>query len=242
MPKYYRTITQETHLSQKSGSALAVSQHFQILSSTILSKCSFIQNLIQQIIYISHGKELPSAKRTLKTFPNPKARVDFLCSFPYNDDDPVVVKVFNFARLLFAEIYELRNILAHEIWSSSESYPNLVLFSSLDENARLQMASGRLWHIEEATSQETLDATIRFIRSIKLLSIENLKSAVDDADLCGLCLLNIMNILSESDPIRKEDARKPFFVYKGTSHLFGEFPELSNSVEFSASRSKRINQ
>lgn len=242
VPKYYRTLDQETHLSHKTGNSLVVSPNFLILSSTILSRCIFMQNLIQQIIYISHGKELIGAKKTLKKFPNPKARVDFLCSFPYSDDDPVVFKVFNFARELFSEIYELRNILAHEVWSSSDNHPNLVLFSSLDENARIQMASSRLWHVEEMTSKETYESTIRFIRSVKIVSEENLLLAFANADLCNLCFINIINILSETDPLRKDEARKPLFVYNGTSHLFGKSHQPSGFVEFKASRGKTINQ
>lgn len=234
-------MTEETNLSQKTGSALVVSPQFQILSSTIINRCIFMQNLIQQIIYISHGPELVGAKRALKKFPNPKARVDFLCSFPYKDDDPVVTTVFNFSRSLFIELYELRNVLAHEIWSSSDNHPDLILFSSLDENARLQMASGRLWHIDDTTAQETHEAIIRFISSVKIISCDNLYLAIKDADLCNLCFLNIINVLSESDPARKEEARQTFFVYKGISHLFEFSKELPKSLEFTASRNKSIN-
>ncbi len=242
MPKYYETLTQETNLNHKRGSALVVSPDFQVLSSIILSQCIFMQNLIQEIIFISHDKELIGAKKTLKKFPNPKSRVDFLCSFNYVHDDPVIIKVFNFARGLFSEIYELRNVMSHEVWSSSESYPDLVLFSSLDENARLQMASGLLLHVDETTSKEIYAAIIRFIRSTKIISHNNLITAKNDLDLCNICLMGIMNVLKETDPARKEEARKSFFVYQGTSHLFEDSLRSSIPSEFFASKTKTINQ
>jgi hypothetical protein len=121
----------------------------------------------------------------LRSFPNPKSRVDFLCSFPFSDDDPIIAKVFDFARGLFSEIYELRNVLAHEIWSSSDEFPGAVLFSSLDENSRLLMASGKLWHQENATPEETHASIVRFISSVKVVNLDNLHAAARDIDLCS---------------------------------------------------------
>jgi hypothetical protein len=240
MSKYYDKILEETNLKHSAGSALVISTEFKELSSVVIARCTFIQQLLQSIIYTSHGRELVGAKKTLREFPSPKARVDFLCSFPYSEHDPVVSKVFEFSRGLFGQIYELRNILSHELWSSSESHPGSVLFSTLDENARLLMASGRLWHKDDATSKEIYEATIRFIRGIKVISSKHLKSAVRDADLCGFCLLHINTILKEADAGRREEARRAFFVYKGTSHLFDGSTASSDPVKFSASAKKTI--
>ena len=96
--EYFETITSDTNLEQNTGSNLVLPPHFEVMSARIISKCTFSQNLIQQIIYTSHGPEIVEAKKKLKEFPNPKARFDFLCEFPYHDDDPVVVRVFDFAR------------------------------------------------------------------------------------------------------------------------------------------------
>lgn len=240
MAKYYDTIAKGTHLRYHTGSALVVSSEFRIMSSKILSQCVFLQSLIQQIIYTSHGDELIGAKRTLKSFPSPKARVDFLCSFPYSDDDPIISRMFDFSRTIFKELYELRNILSHEIWSSSEDYPGSVLFSTLDENSRLQMASGKLWYEESTVPQDIYDATIRFIRSVKVISHRHLRLAIADTNTCSWSLMHINNILNEKDPQRRADARQAFLVFRGTSHLFDAVPTSSKSVEFSSSRRKRI--
>lgn len=193
------------------------------------------------MIYISHGAQLLGAKQTLKDFPNPKARIDFLCSFPYSEEDPVVAKVFDYSRRLFVDLYELRNILEHELWSSSEDYVDSVLFSTLDEEARLLMASGRVWHKEDTTPQEVYNATIRFIKNVKIVSSDNLKMAVSDGNLCAWILMNTCNILNEQDdPGRKEGARQAFLVFQGTSHLFGRVASPSTTVEFRTSKNKTI--
>lgn len=240
MAKYFDTITDETNLSQNIGARMDVSSDFQVLSSTLIAQCTFSQNLIQQIIYTSHGSELIGAKKTLKEFPNPKARFDFLCAFPYREPDPVLVKVFDFARSLFKEIYELRNVLAHEVWASSDRYQGAIIFSSLDENSRLSMASSRLWHDGNTTPQATYEATVRFIRMVKIVTVDHLKLALNDANICSWALMNISNVLNADDRERKEEARKAFFVFGGTSHLFDGKDRQPGTVEFSDSRSKTI--
>jgi hypothetical protein len=238
--KYYSLITESTNLAQRSGASTVIPAGFRELSASIVSTCTFLQSLIQQIIYVTHGAELFAAKRTLKDFPNPKARIDFLCSFPYSEADPVVSSVFDYARLLFLDLYELRNILSHEVWASSDAYDDAIIFSNLDEEARLLMVSGRIWHAENATPQEVFDATVRYIRSVKIVASTDLHAAMGDANLCSWILMHIGNVLGEQDAKRKEEARRLFIQYKGTSHLFADTPPAAGTLNFNASRRKRI--
>ncbi len=166
--------------------------------------------------------------------------MDFLCSFPYSEVDPVVLSVFDYARLLFRDLYELRNILSHEVWASSEDYDDAVIFSSLDEKARLLMVSGRIWHVENATSQEVFDATVRYIRSVKIVTSAELHVAMGDANLCSWILMHISNFLNEQDAAKKAEARQLFLQYKGTSHLFAGTPPTTGALNFNASRRKTI--
>lgn len=220
MHKYYGNIKDSTTLSRKLGSGIVIPPEFRILTSIILSQCVFLQNIIQQIIYTSHGEELVDAKKVLEKFPNPKARVDFLCEFPYKTEDLVIKTVFDYARTIFKDVYEIRNVLAHETWASSDNYPASVLFSTLDEDSRLLMASGRIRHKKDATPKETYDATIRYIRKIKIVTCEHLNLAVKDIDVCSWSLMNITNLLNERDEELRNSARRAFFTFKGTSHLF----------------------
>lgn len=238
--KYYKSIVEKTTISHRTGANIVVPAGFADLSCSIIQSCTVLQNLLQKIIYATHGAQLLAAKRTLKEFPNPKARIDFLCSFPYSEDDPTVLSAFNYARLLFRDVYELRNILAHELWASSEDYSDTVIFSSLDEQARLQMASGRIWHVETATSKEVHDAIIRFIRSLKLVTTTDLLEALRDANLCSWILMQIEVILDEKDPKRKEDARQLILQYRGTSHLFGDTQSADGILNFNTTKGKEI--
>lgn len=240
MSKYYRYITERSELDRRVGVGVAVPAGFNELSSSVVSACSFLQSLIQQTIYVTHGAELLVAKKTLKDYPSPKARIQFLCSFPYSEDDPVVSTVFNYSRQLFQDLYDLRNTLAHEIWSSSPEYRGSLLFSSLDEEARLLMTSGRILHTEGATPLEVYNSTIRYIRSVKIVSCSDLHAALKDADLCAWILMHIGNVLDEQDPAQKEEARRAFFVFKGTSHLFDGVTPTLETVRFQSSRSKNI--
>lgn len=240
MPKYYELVTEGTNLSRRSGTGAVIPAGFAELSASIIASCAFIQSLLQQVIYITHGAELIEAKRALKEFPSPKARIDFLCSFPYSEADPVILSVFDYARLLFRELYELRNILSHEVWSSSDDYSDAVLFSSLDQEARLLMVSGRMWHVESMTSREVFDATVRYIRSVKIITNSNLRAAVGDANLCSWILMNIGNVINERDAAKRAEMREAFFVYRGTSHLFSESSLATGSVSISSSRRKII--
>lgn len=240
MPKYYELITESMNLSRRSGTGTVVPAGFRDLSASIISSCTFLQGLLQQIIYVTHGDELLAAKRALKNFPNPKARIDFLCSFPYSEADPVILSVFDYARLLFRDLYELRNILSHEVWSSSDDYNDAIIFSSLDEEARLLMVSGRMWHVENVTSREVFEATVRYIRSVKIVTRADLHAAMGDANLCSWILMHIGNVLNEQDATKKAEARQFFLLYKGTSHLFAEAPLTNGSLSIHASKSKTI--
>jgi hypothetical protein len=240
MHKYYKNITDGSTLNRKLGAGAVVPLEFRVKSSIILSQCVFLQSLIQQIIFMSHGPELGDAKKIIEKFPNPKARVDFLCSFPYGSEDVVIKKVFEYSRELFKDIYEIRNVLAHEAWFSSDDYVGSVLFSSLDEDARLLMASGRLWHKEDATPKEIYDAMIRYIRRVKIVTGDHLNLAISDIDVCGWSLMNIANLLDEEDEERKNSGRKAFFTFRGTSHLFDVASTSGDTVEFSASKGKKI--
>lgn len=240
MPKYYKSITESTTISRRTGTGAVIPTGFRDLSASIVSSCTFLQSLLQQIIYVTHGAELIAAKRALKEFPNPKARIDFLCSFPYSEADPVVLSVFDYARLLFRDLYELRNILSHEVWGSSDDYVDAVIFSSLDEEARLLMVSGRIWHMENVTSQEVFDATVRYIRRVKIVASADLHAAMGDANWCSWILMHISNVLNEQDATKKAEARQIFLQSKGTSHLFAGTLPTTEPLNFNASRSKTI--
>lgn len=240
MSRYYTLLSDKSKVSRSLGARTEVPPGFHTLSSLLISQCSYAQSLIQHVIYASHGAEVLDARHALRDFPSPKSRIDFLCSFPYSEVDPVITKVFDYSRQLFRELYELRDLFAHELWSSSEEHANSVLFSSLDEEARLLTVSGRIWHKQDATPQEVYNGTIRFIRNIKVVSSDNLRVAVSDVNLCAWMLMNIGNVLTEQDPGRKEEARQGFLVFKGTSHLFGNAELSSAEVEFHSSRNKTI--
>lgn len=242
MPNYYRTIVEGSTLDRRSGGNAVIPPGFRGLSSTLTSTCTYLQSLIQHIIFVTHGAELVEAKRTLKSFPSPKARIEFLCSYPYSEADPVVSAVFDYAKSLFRDLYELRNILSHEVWASSDAHPGAVLFSELEEEARLLMVSGRIWHAEEATSQEVYNGMIRFIRSVKILTPADLERAMVDGDLCAWILMHIGNVLNEPDRARREEARCLFLHFRGTSHLFAGQPMTTGTLTFDASRSKEINR
>ncbi|WP_180889730.1 hypothetical protein [Stenotrophomonas maltophilia] len=242
MRKYHDSIFERTTISLRTGANIAIPANFTNLSSSVIRSCTLLQHLLQKIIYVTHGAELLSAKRTLKEFPNPKARIDFLCSFPYSEHDPILLSTFNYARSLFRGIYELRNVLSHEIWASSEEYDDAIIFSSLDEQARLLMATGRIWHVENATSQEIHGALIRFIQSVKLVTSTNLRTAVDDASLCSWILMHIEGILEEPDPTRRKEARQLFLQYKGTSHLFEGAQATNGMLNYNSTKKKTIHR
>ena len=213
---------------------------FNDLSSSIIRLCSFCQGLIQQIIYITHGSELNKTKQTLNSFPSPRARIDFLTSFQYSEADFIVSTVFDYARELFVGIYEIRNVLVHENWMSSDEFEGAILFSKLDEEARLSMASGKLLHEDQTTPEEIYNASIRYIRSVKIVSIADLLSAIKAVNLCAWILMNIGFVLDQSDPTKKAELRRAFLVNKGTSHLFDTDEISSETANVESSKRKKI--
>lgn len=166
--------------------------------------------------------------------------MDFLTSFEYSEADPVISAVFNYARELFVEIYKLRNVLAHENWMSSEDFNDAVLFSKLDEQAKLSMASGKFWHQDQTTPEDVYNATIRYIRNVKIVSIADLRNALKDVNLCSWILMQISFVLGQADPAKKEEMRRAFLVSKGTSHLFDADIISSGKVDVKSSRGKTI--
>ncbi len=240
MAMYYRKIDDKSEISTISGSDIILPPEFTNLSSSIIRLCSFIQNYIQQIIFISYGAGLCEAKQKLKNSPNPKARMEFLTSFKYSEEDLTLSKVFNYSRELFHEIYELRNVLTHENWMTSKDFENVVLFSKLDEEAKLSMVKGKFWHEKELTPRDVYNAMIRYIRNVKVISVSDLKRAMDDANLCAWTLKQMSLVLNETDPIKKTEMRKAFYVYKGTSHLFGQDIILTEKVDVASYKTKTI--
>lgn len=240
MGKYYRKLQGKLEINLRSGSDTLVPGGFRELSSIIISQCSFLQKQLQHIIYVTHGPEIISAKKVLNKFPSPKARMDFITSFPYNSEDTVVSTVFKYSQKLFSDIYEVRNILAHEQWMSSDEYHGSVLFSQIDEEARLMMASSKLLHREDATTQEVHNAIIRYIQNIKIMNYIDLQAAAKDTDLCAWILVHINNVIDDEDEDRRNEARRAFFVFKGTSHLFEKIDPNPEAVNIQRSRSKKI--
>lgn len=104
------------------------------------------------------------------------------------------------------------------------------------------MVSGLILHVEEATSQQVYDGMVRYIRSVKVITCENLRSALSDADLCAWILMQIGNVLNEPDQTRRQEARRLFLHFRGTSHLFAGEPLTTGTLTFNASRSKSIHR
>lgn len=240
MKKYYTMTKNCTTLNISSGEALVIDSDFQISSSKIISKCNFAQLLIQKIIFTAHGSEIDDLKSKLKKAPNPKSRIDLLQKFPYQNDDPVVTKIFDYCRTLFTDLYEVRNILAHEVWSSSKTFPGCVLFSTIEDRAQLDMSSSKIIHKDSTKSKDVYDDIIKFISNVKIISNNHIELALSDMSLCEWMLMHVDTILSEVDESRKNEARQAFFVFRGTSHLFDAKEILRDPVTFSASSKKTI--
>lgn len=240
MQSYFTRIEEGHSIYRKAGSDLAIPPEFHLLASNINAQCNFIQATLQHIIFATHGPELLKANSTLKEFPNPKARIEFLCSFPYSKADPIVFKVFEHAKILFGHIYGIRNVLAHEIWSTSDDFPGSVVFSSLEEEARHLKTASLLLHEKKTSPEEIFEANIRLIRKLKVVSVENLANAINDANLCSWALMVIRNILDESDKEKRDELRRGFLIFEGTSHLFSENALSADPVQYSSSKLKTI--
>lgn len=240
MAKYYDILEGQSSIHTNSGTEIEVPPGFHEMSSIVIARCSLLQSQIQQVIYATHGAEVFAAKKALADFPSPKSRIEFLLSFPYGEDDPVFSTVFDYAKILFEDIYDVRNVLAHENWMTSREFRGVVVFSSINEEARLMLASGRLAHGRETTPQEVYNATIRYISKIKKISCVNLQAAIRDANLCSWILMNIANVLGEKDVDKKTALRSTFRLFQGTSHLFAEHNRISGTITVQSSKRKSI--
>lgn len=52
--------------------------------------------------------------------------------------------------------------------------------------------------------------------------------------------MHITSVIDEKDEHRKEEARRAFFVFGGTSHLFGTTTSGNSPVEYTSSKMKKI--
>ncbi len=242
MSKYYELITGRTQIKTKSGQNAIVSAKFRKSSALIISRCSFLQAQIQKVIFSTHGPQFAEASKYLKDNKHPRARMEFLCSTPYGLDDAILSEVFSHSQTIFREIYELRCVLAHEVWMSCDDYSFKVLFSQIDEEARLSKVGGRLKHDETSTSREVFDAIVRYISKIKLVGCEDLESAIRDISLCEWMLMVINQILEEEDPQKRDDLRMAFHTFGGTSHLFTQSRSAMPEVEVHSSKKHSINR
>lgn len=240
MSKYYNTKSDISSLSRKSGSNLVIPQRFHELSSLLISLNSSIQHLIQLVLYTSYGDNIEEAKSILKKNMSPKSRMEFVNSLPYGNNDEIISKVFDYAKFIFFEIYELRNILSHELWSSSDEHKDYVIFSTLTNEENFLIANWRVLHKENTTTIETHKSILEYIRSMKFISCKNLQEAITDANLCSWILMNISTIINETDLEKREEGRKAFLIFRGTSHLFGEVAVSSETVNLRNSKSKTI--
>ena len=68
----------------------------------------------------------------------------------------------------------------------------------------------------------------------------HLDTEIRDAELCNWILMTINNVLNGSDAARKDEARKAFLVYYGTSHLFDNPADAGDTADYHSSKSKTI--
>ena len=242
MPTYFDTITDVTDLTLNKAANLEVSGGFEAASAALIGRCSALQSEVQSIIYVAHGAELIASKRALRQHLNPKARLDFLCSFPFQNDDAALVRVFNFAREMFGELYALRNVLAHEVWNSSPQFPDAVLFTTLDEESRKLLAEGRLWHFADATPEQIHAAIIRFIRKVRVVRPEQLAQALSDSDICSWTLMTLRQLLNTEDRDKREQTRQALAIFGATAHLFDRDENLPPKIAVANATERRITE
>ncbi|MEH6743097.1 hypothetical protein [Hyphomonas sp.] len=242
MSMYYSRISDRSKISTRSGTNVVLPTDFSHLTSLVIGRCSYLQSLIQEVIYASHGPEIRSSKTALAENPNPKARMEFLCSFEYKTPDPVIATVFEYAQKLFRDIYELRCVLAHENWMSSDDFEGVVLFSELGEEARRLMISAKVEYNNDTTPKATFDGIMRYIQKIKVVSPVNLRKALQDTDLCSWILMTISHLLKEADENKKIALRETFSVFGGTAHLFEQENSKNKTVSVRSLRTNSIKQ
>lgn len=240
MSEYYSRITDKTSIRTRQGRAAIIPIGFRKSSALIISRSSFLQLLIQKILYTTHGPEIQEAITAANDNASPKKRMEYLCSIEYGVNDEVLSTVFSHAQKIFEKIYELRNVLAHEVWMSCDEYRFKVLFSSLKEEERLQKTISRLRYDERSTSREVSDAITRYIGKTKVIGCEDLERAIRDIKLCEWILMTINHIHEEEDSKKKSDLKMTFLTFRGTSHLFKEARRDFSKIHVHTSNKHRI--
>lgn len=241
MDKYYNKIRDTTALNVKSFDSVANSEAFHALSNRIVTGSTLFQKSIQEIIYAAYHKDVEMAGKSLKDLVSPKSRLNFIESYNNVSDDEDILTVFRYAKQIFVDIYDLRNSLSHEIWLSSDQFDGCLLLSSLDEEARLLSVKGKLIHVDGTNTLQVFNAIIRFIESIKIVSLTDLNTALKDIELCNWCLMQIEFFLKENNKNKKADLKNAFFIFKGVSHLFPEQVRQIGSLNWKSSFNKSIN-
>lgn len=220
MPKYYSHPQDTPHLNQQSSDSINIAEEFYILSSNIIRKCSFFQVILQDILYDVHQEDVYRSSQLIKDLSNPKSRLEFLNFHNRMIRDIHISRVFNFSKELYVELYDLRNCLAHEDWFSSEQFPNCLMLAQISEKSKVNFISRKIQHLDEASAKESYRYITKYIKSVKVLSLEKMRKAHSDISLCNWCLMQISFFLKEIDREKAEELKKAFFIYKGTSHLF----------------------
>lgn len=240
MSRYYDHVVGRTSINTKHGPNAIIPIAFKKKSALIISRCSLLQSYIQKILYSTHGSEVFEASKIAREVSSPKARMEFLCETQYGSNDEILSKVFSYSQAIFRDVYGLRNVLAHEVWMSCEDYRFKTLFSKIEEEERILKITGRLKFDESSTSREVYHAIVRYISKIKVISCENLESALRDIYLCEWMLMTINHILEEDDPKKKSDLKRAFLTFGGTSHLFTKDQGALTKVDVRSSKETRI--
>jgi hypothetical protein len=242
MSKYQKNLKGIFSLSRSSGVSVDVDENFLALSARVVSGCVFAQNQIQKIIYAAFAEEVHRAGHSLKNLSSPKARLEFLENYNSISANPDISLVYIFAKNLFADLYQLRNSLVHDVWQSSCEFPGDLLLSSLDEEARLLFSSEKLSHLEDANAAETFKAIIRFIESVKILSLNDLTRAVKDVNICNLLLMQIGFAMEQTEKAEIDKIVQMFLTFEGVSHIFPEERRLTGKSEWSSKSGRTVNE
>ena len=240
-PKYYFfKLSDERELPRELGLSSNISESFYSHSSSIISSINYCQSLIQTIIYSTHHSEVMKAGYAIKNLHSTRSRMDFLNTFNDVGNDFVLNTVFQYAKKLFVSVYGLRNSLAHDIWFFSPKYPDCLLLSSLDNDARLLFTSGKLKHIRGTTAEDIHKGIIDYIDNVKMIDMAGIANALSDIHLCNWILLQISLVIEENDPQQKDNLKKAFFIFRGVSHLFPESERQDGKVDWSGASSHSI--
>lgn len=240
MKEYFERIRGATTLSQKQGSNIELSTSLYILTGKIISDGLFCQKQIQKIIYSVYGSEVHRAGHSIKGLPSPKSRLEFLNSYNNIKGDKIISTIFKYAKELFLDVYALRNSLVHDCWSSSEAFKGSILLSSLDEEARLLFASGKVKHVVGMTTEDTYKAIIRYIENIKVVKLSHLLDAMKDLETCNWCLMQIDFCINENDETKLSEFKRGFLTFKGVSHLFPEEDRMTGRVVTTSNKKHSI--